>query len=238
MITHKNAVIVMGLFLCLAAAGSAAAQEQPWMVILKGTVTTSSQLFPNPNSSDPAARAQSYELNAAFGYGAELRYFIPDAHVALGLSAEYLQATLDHPIVTANTGEVIPVSDGYTVVPVEFTGYFLIPFSGPTFGVYMGGGAGIYLGRREYSVGTVASTPGSVSAGAGIHVLAGVSYHPFPRLSFLGEMKFRDLQFNTSNSFPGTHVIYQGVAVPVTAANEASVHTDGVIFQLGMGFSF
>ncbi|HEX9006293.1 MAG TPA: hypothetical protein VF889_03290, partial [Bacteroidota bacterium] len=174
---------------------------------------------------------------AAFGYGAEVRYFFPEAHVALGLSVEYLQATVDRPITTANTGAVIPVSDGYTVVPIEFTGYFLIPFSGPTFGVYMGGGAGVYPGWRQYSVGNVASSSGTMAPGAGIHVLAGVSYRPISRLTILGEMKFRDLQFKTSNSFPGTRIIYQGIAVPVSAANDASIHTDGMIFQLGVGIS-
>ncbi len=237
MFTYKYAVILAAGFLCLAAAAPAAAQERAWMVLLKGTVTTSSQLFPNPNSSDAVARAQSYELNAAYGYGAEVRYFLPEAHVALGLSVEYLQATVDLPITTANTGTVIPVSDGYTVVPIEFTGYFLIPFSGATFGVYMGGGGGVYPGWRQYSVGNVASTPGSIAPGAGIHVLAGVSYRPLARLTILGEMKFRDLQFKTSNSFPGTRIIYQGIAVPVSAANDASIHTDGMIFQLGVGIS-
>ena len=235
MSARRAAAVLAAAILCLAA--RAAAQEHLWTLVARGTLTTSSQLFPNPNSSDAAARARSYELNAAFGYGAELRYFLSDAHVALGISAEYLQAKLSLPIVLANSRNEIPVSDGYTVIPVELSGYFLIPFSGRTFGVYMGGGVGIYPGWREYSVGNVASTTGSVSPGAGIHVLAGISYRPFPRLSVLGEMKFRDLQFKATNTFPRSRVVYQGISVPVSATNQATIHTDGVIFQLSVGLS-
>jgi hypothetical protein len=234
MIARKSAAVL----LLLAAATPALAQEQPWTLVLKGTVTTSSQLFPDPNAPDPVARAQSVELAAAYGYGGELRYRFPETHLALGLSVEYLQARVDHPIFTRN--DVIPVSDGYTVVPIELTCYFLIPFSGQTFSVYMGGGAGIYPGQREYSVADISSSSDGFTPGGGIHVLAGVSYQPIARLSVLGEMKFRDLQFKASNSFGSTPLVYHGTAIGglVPREAEASIHTDGIIFQLGVAFSF
>lgn len=238
MTVRASASVLTAAIAVLATAAPSAAQETPWMIVAKGSVTTSSQLYPDPNSVDPVARTQAYELSAAYGYGGELRYRFPESHVALGLSVEYMKASIDHPIPT--TRDLIPVSDGYTVVPIELTGYFLIPFSGQRLGVYMGGGVGIYPGWREYSIANVSSESGAVTPGAGIHVLAGVSYQPIPRLSFLGEMKFRDLQFKASNRFDGTPISYHGTAISglVPAAADASIHTDGIILQLGAAFSF
>ncbi len=214
-----------------------AAQELPWMLVVHGNVTTSSQIFPFINSVDPVVRAQSYEVSAAYAVGGEIRYRFSDAHVAIGLSADYLNASLSRPLVTVHN-ESIPVNDGYTVMPVELTGYFIIPFSGKVFGVYMGAGGGMYFGERRLTVGNVASVSGSTSPGGGIHVLAGVSYSPMVRLTFLGEMKFRDVQFNATNTFPGTSIVYNGKTIAVTAQNDSRIYTDGVIFQLGMAFSF
>jgi hypothetical protein len=53
-------------------------------------------------------------------------------------------------------------------------------------------------------------------------------------------MKFRDLQFKASNRFDGTPISYHGTAISglVPAAADASIHTDGIILQLGAAFSF
>jgi hypothetical protein len=209
----------------------------PWMLVVHGNVTTSSQIFPSIDALDPVVRAQSYEVSAAYGYGGELRYRIPDGNVALALSADHYEATLSRPLVTMQN-ETIPVGDGYTVTPIEFTGYFIIPFSGKVFGVYMGAGAGMYMGERRLSIGNVTSMSRTSPPGWGIHVLAGVSYSPVRRLSLLWEMKFRDVQFKATNTFPAATIVYNGRSLTVPVQNDSRIYTDGVIFQLGVGFSF
>lgn len=213
----------------------ALAQEGSISVSLKGNLTTSSRLFTDPNSADPFERSQYLALEDFFGYGIELRYQIPESNIALGLSADYIRAKDQQSMTIVST--VVPIEDGYRVVPVELTGYFLIPLSGPTFGVYMGGGIGAYFGDRLYRVGDTEAPTTSARHGYGIHVLGGMSYRFNTWFSLDAEMKFRDLQFQTTNRFASSTVTYRGVIIPVSQL-DASVHTDGVIFQLGTVFNF
>ncbi|HTY01289.1 MAG TPA: hypothetical protein VMG09_14795 [Bacteroidota bacterium] len=213
-----------------------AAQVPNWKIIVHGNITTSSQIYPNVDATDPVERAQTYEVNSAFGYGGEVRYQFLSGIAAIGLSVDYLKATLSRPLSTDQIA-TIPVADGYTALPIEVTGYFIIPFSGKTFGVYMGAGGGMYIGERTLSIGNVSAASSSNPPGGGIHVLGGVSYSPVPALSILLEMKFRDVQFKATNRFTAASIVYNGRRIAVTQLNDARIYTDGVIFQLGIALS-
>jgi hypothetical protein len=53
------------------------------------------------------------------------------------------------------------------------------------------------------------------------------------------EMKFRDLQFSSTNIFNVAQTTYGGIAVPLPqGALKSRVHTDGIVFQLGASVSF
>jgi hypothetical protein len=122
---------------------------------------------------------------------------------------------------------------------VEATAYFLIPVSGPIFGVYMGGGVGLYTGRRIYSIAGVDAGTTDYGQGFGIHVLGGFSFQFNNWFSLNAEMKFRDLQFNTTNAFSVSRIRYQSATVNVSQTPfESQVHTDGIVFQLGAAISF
>ena len=206
-------------------------------MIIKGNLTTSSQLFPFPNAVDPVLRAQSFSLTDALGAGIEARYRFPESNVAIGISTDLIHTTATNPI-AVSSGQDIPVNDGYEVVPVEITGYFIIPASGKTFGMFMGGGGGAYLGHRVYRIAGVGAAVSGQHAGYGIHVLGGVSYRFTPWFSLMAEMKFRDLQFTSTNSFAVSRVVYNGSVVPLPVGPlDSSVHTDGIVFQLGAAFT-
>lgn len=228
---------ILGL-LVLTSLVPARAQELPWTVIVNGTLTTSSQIYIFPDASDPFLRSEYTDLTSFFGYGMEVRYQFPETHVAVGISADYSRATSQQPL-SSLIPESIPVVDGYRALTIEGTGYFIIPFSGSTFGVFMGGGVGGYFGKRDYAIGDTQAPLISWKPGFGIHVLAGVSVHFTERLSVVGEMKFRDLQFESTNQFRSSRVTYGGIEI--TGINRApfdsNVHTDGITFQLGVGLS-
>ena len=214
------------------------AQEHDLSFIVKGNLTTSSQLFPNPNAEDPAVRATSYPIENIFGYGFEVRYHIPGSSIAIGASADLIRTTQSRSLSVAFQSAV-PLEDGYHVIPVELTGYFLIPASGPSFGIFMGGGIGVYFGERTYRMAGTEAGIVSSRAGLGIHVLGGVSYRLGDWFTLLAEMKFRDLQFKSTNAFSVPRIIYRGaVLTPPQQPFESSVHTDGIIFQLGAAFNF
>jgi opacity protein-like surface antigen len=232
----RTVVLVLWLMLVLWVPANADAEEHQFSFSLKGNFTTGSQLFLNPDSPDDIQRAQYLAIEDFFGYSIEIRYLIPETNLAIALSTDYIRTTTSQSIIQ---GAQIPVKDGYRVIPIELTGYFIIPVSGPTFGIYMGGGGGAYFGRRIYEIAGVEAQTTDQGHGFGIHVLGGLSYRFTERFSLCGEMKFRDLQFKTTNQFSVKQVSYQGTVVSLPHDTFAArVHTDGVIFQIGASLSF
>lgn len=207
------------------------AQQKRFSVSAKGSLTTGSQLFPNPNSPDELQRAQFSSIKGIYGFGLEFRYRFPETDLSVALSADYLRRVEATDIRAA--GRTIPNEDGYRVIPLELTGYFLIPISGERFGVYMGGGAGAYFGKRLWRRANVEATTLDTRIGVGIHVLSGISYRFTDFFSLNAEMKFRDLQFESVNQFPQEQVLFGTTLVSLPRGPQASrVHTDGMIIQL------
>lgn len=235
----KTAFLTLGTILLMCTTGSSLfAQERPFAFVLKANLTTSSQIFPNPNSPDPVARSESYGLTDFFGYGLEFKYRPPGTSIAVGVSADYINVLQSRTMSIAYR-QSVSAEDGYTVIPVEITGYFIIPASGPDFIIYMGGGAGTYFGSRVYRLaGTEAATV-SNTPGFGIHVLGGASYRFFDRFSIVAEMKFRDLQFSSTNAFRTSQIRFGNAVVNVDPTPfDANIHTDGIVFQLGASIAF
>ncbi len=229
--------------LCVAASvlvlqASTRAEERLFSLTVKGSYTTASRLFPNPDSQNPIERGRFVPIDEFFGYGVEIRYLFGETNLALGLGAEYISVTKPQEIRLSDSRS-IPVEDGYRVIPVELTAYFLIPVSGPTVGVLMGGGAGAYVGRRVYSIAGVEAGTTDRGLGFGIHVLGGVVYKINEWFSLSGDMKFRDVQFSSTNAFSVPQVVYNGILVNVSRTPfDSQVHTDGIVFQLGATVSF
>ena len=228
-----------GLLLVVAAAVLTAsplrAGDGPFSIILRGNLTTSSLIYVTPDAADPVAQGNTFDLTGTFGYGAEIRFRIPESSIALGLSTDYIKSSGTD--VLGGTG--IPVTDGYTAVPVEFTGYFIIPLSTEYFGVYMGGGAGMYFGTRNYSIAGIQAVTVQNTPGFAIHVLGGVSYRFMNSLQGMFEMKFRDLQFQSVNQFKEQSIRWQGTVINVsTQPFNSRVETDGIVFQIGIAYTF
>jgi hypothetical protein len=182
-------------------------------------------------------RALSIAFSSSVGAGVEVRYTMRERHVAIGISVDGVSTSSTG---TLNVGSLLsfPVEDGIRAVPVELTGYFIIPLSGDQFTVYMGGGAGAYVGRRTYRVGTAESVSASMKPGFGIHVLTGLSYRIFGHLEVSFDLKFRDLQFEAENAFATPTTIIDGYVYRLPAGPIRSrAQTDGIIIQLGVGLT-
>ena len=224
--------------LCVVLSASSHAQDRVFTISAKVNYTTGSRLFPNPNSPNPIERGEYVPIENFFGYGIDLKYLFPESNLALGFSAEYIRVVKPQEI-RLSPSRSIPAEDGYRVIPLELTAYFFIPISGPTFRVFMGGGGGAYIGRRFYRIADVEAGSVAEGHGFGIHVLGGVAYQFNDWFSLTGEMKFRDVQFTSTNAFPVPRVVYNGIVVNVQQSPfESSVRTDGIVFQLGAAVSF
>lgn len=230
------AVLVMSTLLCVAGE-SGRAQERTFSVCLKGNLTTSGSLYPNPGATDPMARAQSYGFADFFGYGFEIQYNIPGTNLSLGVSADMIRSTQTRTVIVA-AQRAVQEDDGFRIIPVELTGYFRIPITEGSFGVFMGGGVGVYYGERQYSLAGLNAPVVSSSPGWGIHVLGGIRYHLTDRFSLSTELKFRDAHFESTNTFTRSQVRYGDMVVNLPQKPFlSSIHTDGMVVQLGAAFS-
>lgn len=219
----------------LLCAGTGPAQERSFAVILKGTYTTASELFPAPDAADPVVRASSLALDGIPGGGLEVRYLLSDLNLAIGVSVEYLAGTTPRRI--DGLPADVTADDGFRAVPVELTGYFTLPFSGRSFAVHMGGGGGVYFGRRILRIGGAEAAPVEESPGFGIHVGAGVSWRPAAWTAIFADLKFRDLQFETVSAFRDATVTVDGRIINLPREPfPARVSTTGMVIEVGVAF--
>jgi opacity protein-like surface antigen len=200
-----------------------------------GGITTTSKLFANPDARDDIMRGTYTPIDPVFGAGLDVRTTIPALGLRFGLGAEYIARTVSSS--APNTSPAIPIEDGYAAVPVELTAYFSIPVGGEAVDFYLGGGVGVYLGERKYTYAGVEAETIDRNIQPGIHVLTGIEYSVGDALALRSEVKFRNIQLETTQQFPVTSTVYQGVTVPLTQDPFTSrVQVDGMYVSLGVVF--
>ena len=234
-------LIVAAALLCVAPPRiTAQTDDQPLGLILSGILSTGGDLVPDPSSSGTLLRQAPPSLGTGFGYGVELRYRLPSSNIAVGLSLDHSSASVSSTTrsSTASARQAYPVEDGYRAYAAEITGYFYIPVGGPSLSLFMGGGCGGYWGERVFRMaGVEAPVTGSIP-GFGIHVLGGAGYRIFPHTSVLFTMKFRELQFESTNAFAVSRISYGSSTIQVgTAPFSARVQANSVLFSLGLMIS-
>jgi len=227
------------ILLALFAAPSSLAQQYDWSYafVLRTSYTSSSEIFLNPNSSDPDLRGESSSIGGILGGGAEARMLLPDLSIFLALSVEYNSKESNENLLTAFGGSLqqLPVTEGLRFIPVELTANAYIPLNSETIQVTMGGGLGVYYAARVLRVAGVDAPVVNQPVTAGITVGVGVEYKIWPGVSVEGRMKFRDPEIINDNQFTQDHVDYGGshVSFPSTPL-ETKIDVDGMNFMLGM----
>ena len=210
------------------------AQSRLYSLSISGTYTSSSKIFFNPNASDDFVRNQNFPLDNIFGVRADVRRYIEDWSVWIGLSTEWLSKSdvIDQPVSNTTT---VPVNDGYIAIPVELTGYFVVPFSSEMVQLYIGGGGGVYFGERLYQEAGVNAGVVDRSAGLGIHVLSGLQFNIEPALAIRCEAKFRNVQFKSKNAFTAPVAFYNGASIPLDQTPfESRISIDGMVTALSL----
>lgn len=216
---------------------SAQSQETAYSVSVNGNFTISSRLFYNIDARDEFSRGQYISLEDIFGFGMDVRRTIDDTRIVIGISAEYLSTHEANSVRYANTR--IPIEDGYWTVPVELSSYFIIPFSSDVARLYIGGGLGVYFGERQYAVAEERADIVDSQMGIGIHVVTGFEYSLSRWLALKSEIKFRDLQFESTHAFSKSSTVYNGVIVPLQQEPSRSrVNVDGMLIDAGVVIRF
>ncbi|MBM4165471.1 MAG: hypothetical protein FJ218_00860 [Ignavibacteria bacterium] len=128
------------------------------------------------------------------GFGIDARKNFIDKNFIAGITIEHLVLEKKYSLSSYT------IRDGFTIVPIEFSSYFSIPISSEKFFWNVGGGVGVYWGKRNFSVNDFPSVRSS-SIGIGIHVTNSVEYFFTEMIGVRSEIKFRDAQFEAINTF-------------------------------------
>ncbi len=229
------------LLLILSLHVSAQYNENKWSVTFNTVYTTSAKIYLDPNSADEILRNNSFPLQGIVSPQLEIRYRISD-DIIIGLSTEYMKATSSGENLTAFSGTStisVLLQDGFTLIPIEFSGYYLIPFSTDQFKFLMGGGMGYYFGSQIRKFGDVEVTNVKRPPAYGIHVIVTMDYLITDYFSVRGEMKFRDPQFDVTSQYTKTDVNYNGKLIHLGQKEfDSKINVDGVAFVFGISYHF
>ena len=228
-------------------AGSLVAQNSSTSVSFFATLSTESELFHHPNDPDELLRSEYYPLNTIFGGGIDIRKAIAPLRLSVGASVEYLSKSETFSVATSgisttthlSTNLTVPVSDGYGVTVIELSVYVPLPIGNENFQVYIGGGGGGYFGGRDYSYAGIAATTTDRSPGYGIHILSGAEYNLSSVFSLRTDVKFRDVHFETTDTFPVQQTTVQGSALLLPQGPQQSrVNVDGLAMAVQFAYRF
>lgn len=227
---------VLGGFLC---AGTANGQTGEWNIsaVARGLLTTSSKIYPNPNSSSFDLRIATTPFTSVTGIGGEVRFQRFATSYFLYISVEYLsQIRSDQRIVgSVFPPRRVPVDEGYRMIPIELGGHVYVPIGSQSWKLSMGGGVGAYHTERVYTVAGVAAEPVGNRFGYGIHVSINAEYLILPRVSLAAGFKFRDPEVDVRNKFDRVSTQYNNSTVPLPQGEFPSrINADGMTLSLGL----
>jgi len=220
-------------------AGTLLAQtsENILSIAFRGTYTTSSKVFNNPDSPSSDLRGQFIALDNIYGPGVEIRINIPGQSVALTIAAEYLskQNESDQLVGFTAPPRLLTVREGFTLIPIELGAHVPIPLGSESMHLSMGGGIGAYIGRRVLNVAGAEAPQQNKPVSYGIHVETNFDFLILPRLCGRAEMRFRDPEFTTESKFEQQATQSNGVLILLPRESFRSrINVNGLTFGLGL----
>ncbi|RPI66301.1 MAG: hypothetical protein EHM47_16985 [Ignavibacteriales bacterium] len=230
------------LFLLLITAESSAQfNGRDFSIGFNAVYTTSARIYLQPYASDEAIRNNSFPVEDILNPSTEIRYALSES-IILGLGTEYMNVTEEGSnliVFTAGGTRAIRVQEGFKFIPVEFTAYYLFPFSTEKFKFLMGGGAGYYYGSHVRKIGDAEVNTIERKFAYGIHVNISMDYLFRPNISIRTEMKFRDPQFTVKSSYNKREIEYEGTTIRFLQESfDSKINIDGVTFLIGAAFHF
>ena len=210
-------------------------------VSVNAVYNTSASIYLSPNSSDVILRNNSFLIENIFNPAVDFRYKMSES-IVVGFNTEYMTSTSIGPNLTVflgNSTVTIDVEDGFRLIPLELSAYYLLPFSTERFKFLMGGGMGFYIGSHIRKFVDVEVSNAERKTAYGIHVSISMDYLIKDFISVRSEMKFRDPQFTVKSKYSKKEVNYNGNVIRLAQDSfDSKINVDGVTFILGIAFHF
>ena len=170
----------------------------------------------------------------------EFRYRFSE-DIIFGLNVEYIRATQTGTNITGfigNSTVALNAEDGFEVVPVELSIYYVLPFSTENFRFLMGGGGAVYFGNHIRKVGTVEVNNYSRDFAYGVHVSISMEYLVMSNISIQAGLKFRDPDFRVISQYTSKSVSLGGKLITFPQSKFASrINIEGITFMLGLYYN-
>jgi hypothetical protein len=211
--------------------------------MIYGTYVSSAELLDNIESNIPFIRDASVELYGGYGYGGEITYnpHIHNLGITAYISSEYLKVK-DDGLAMRLRDDTLSVEIGfteeYTLIPFEAGLKWSLPVSTERFKIYIGGGAGLYFGKRTRSFGLLSTSSVSTSPGFSLNILSGLEYYLSRNLSIDFQFKFREGGFDTKDEFPQNTINIDGHDYPIDNPVISRIIVDGVRLSAGIRYNF
>jgi hypothetical protein len=232
----KLTLKIILFFFVFAISISAQANGKNFGVSFNVNYTSTSKLYLQPNAADPFIRNSHQNLDGITSYSVDLRYQISES-IILGAGSELIEKSFDTSMNLGGTSA--KMKDGYKMIPVELSLFYLIPFSTEHFKFYLGGGFGIYIGEQIREVGDVTVSNESKKIGFGIHLAIGLDYVINDFISIRGQMRSRDPEFEMISKYSNPVVNYNDLKYTFPSQTFSSkVNIDGVTFTIGAVINF
>ncbi len=210
-------------------------------VEINAVYTTNARIFFYPNSSDPILRNSSFPLGGVVNPAISFRYKILNSLI-LGINSGYMTKTSSGYNLTAFSGDStisVLVKDGFSMIPIELSLHYVLPFSTDDFKFMMGGGIGYYFGSQIRNIGNDKVTNIERKFSYGIQVSVGMDYLLTKNLGLHSEMKFRDPQFEVISKYLHNNVMYDGKKIRIAQNSfDSKINVYGITFILGAVFYF
>lgn len=208
---------------------------------INAVYTTTAKVYLNPNSSDQTLRNNYFLLEDIINPSMDFRYRLSNPLI-IGVNVEYMTKTASGSplrVFINNSVSTIEVEEGFKLIPIELSLFYLLPFSTESFKFLMGGGGGYYFGEHIRKFGDAEVESVEREAAFGIHVSISMEYLIRDNIGIRTEMKFRDPQFNLTNRYTKERVNLGETVISLTQNQfDSKVNVDGVTFVLGAIFNF
>lgn len=210
------------------------AGETNLLLSVKGSYTTSTRFLYNIDKQNSYNDNRSITSN--LGYGTDLRWNVIWERFFIGVSAEKIQGSEIIPVQYPQYNYLaVPYEEGFDLLAIELSGYYVVPISSEKIQFYLGGGIGMYDGVRNFSIAGVKSETISTISYSGIHVMTGIDYRLFSHLGVRFEIKFRDPHFDSTTKFEQRTAQYQGYTIQLPQeVSVTKVNLFGVNYSAGI----
>ena len=201
---------------------------------------TSSSIQLNSSSNNIIEQNTTEDLTGGIGYGISIKKMFGE-DIIFGFSTEYIRIEdndLSYRVFNGASTVNLKVKETIWAVPVEISAYYKLPRFAEEFGLYLGGGIGVYFGDRERQILNIKTETKSTEQALNFHIATGAEYRIFRSLSAVFEVTFREGEYGVVSEFPTDRVNVNGTQYEIQQEYDSKIFLDGLKLGLGLNYYF